>query len=144
MNWGYRLMIAFIAFGGLMATLVYKSVNTKFELVSNTYYEDELKYQSIIDGKVNAREMEQPVTIEAIPAGVIISIPAEQLKEFHQGELWFYCETDAKKDYKSEFHPDEEGKFIVPKTVLGAEKYIVKLQWKSGDKNFYTEKIINF
>ena len=142
MNWGNKLVLVFIIFGGLMATLVYKSVNTKFDLVSNSYYEDELTYQSIINGTSNAKELGSAVNIEAQEEAVSISIPADHLENFDGGNIWFYCVTDADKDIKSAFQPDASGKQIIPKTVLKADRYTVKLQWKSAGKDYYSEKQI--
>jgi len=144
MNWGYRLMFVFIAFGALMGTLVYKSLNTKFDVVSTTYYEDEMKFQSIIDGTANAQLLANPVSIEAFDAGVVVAIPGDQIESFSEGDIWFYCETDASKDFKSGFTPDKEGVQIFPRTMLEAKKYIVKLKWKAGDKDYYSEEIIKW
>ena len=40
MNWGNKLMLVFIVFALLIGTLVYKSINTKYDLVSKDYYKD--------------------------------------------------------------------------------------------------------
>ncbi|MFZ8343681.1 FixH family protein, partial [Staphylococcus aureus] len=54
MNWGYKLLLAFISFALIIGILVYKSINTKYDLVSTEYYKDELRYQDKIDGSGNA------------------------------------------------------------------------------------------
>ena len=49
MNFGNYITIAFIAFGAFIVTLVVKTFAFKPELVSETYYEDELNYQDRIN-----------------------------------------------------------------------------------------------
>ena len=90
MNWGNKLVIAFLLFAGLMFTLVYKAVNTKFELVSKEYYKDELRYQDKIDGVSNANKLSN-VLITQNDSQLTVELPKE-MKGFRcDGEIWFHC-----------------------------------------------------
>lgn len=44
MNWGHGITIAIISFMGYILFLVYQTTKAEIDLVSNTYYEDELGY----------------------------------------------------------------------------------------------------
>jgi hypothetical protein len=50
MSWGYKILIFYGLFVGMMAALVIGSYQHKVNLVSKDYYEMELKYQDVIDG----------------------------------------------------------------------------------------------
>ena len=41
MSWGNKLLVAFIVFAAGMFYLVYRSVNTNYELVEKDYYKSE-------------------------------------------------------------------------------------------------------
>ena len=64
MNWGNKLILVFIVFAVMMSVLVYKSVNTKYDLVSKDYYKDELRYQDKIDGMHNAAKVSDVVVTQ--------------------------------------------------------------------------------
>src|SRR4051812_31011120 len=97
MNWGNKLMIVFIAFAALIGTLVYKAVNTKFELVTPEYYKDELHYQDQINGSRNAAEISD-VMFQQTDEKITIVFPKELNNKTISGEAWFYKKTDAQKD----------------------------------------------
>lgn len=141
MNWGNRLILVFIAFAGLMATLVYKAVNTRFELVNKEYYLDELRYQDKIDGRVNAASI-GAVNVTETKKELVLQLPKEMQGQEIKGEAWFYCKTAAAKDFRLSFAPDTEGKQIIEKKNLLADKYLLKLSWEAADKKYYLEKEI--
>jgi hypothetical protein len=66
MNWGNKLILAFVVFAAGMAFMVYQAVNTDFELVEKDYYKQELRYQQVIDGKAEAAKLS--AAIELAPA----------------------------------------------------------------------------
>jgi hypothetical protein len=141
MNWGYKLMFAFCAFALLIGTLVYKSMHTKFDLVSQEYYKDELHYQDRIESINNANKLSNAnVTQDA--ASVIITMPKEMQGEKLKGEAWFYCKTDAAKDIKIQLSPSEEGVQVIDKKRLSKGNYQVKLDWKDSKESYYIEKDI--
>ena len=45
MNWGYKIMLAYVVFIAGILFLVFKSSSQKVELVTENYYEQELKFQ---------------------------------------------------------------------------------------------------
>ena len=96
MSWGNKLIIVFVVFASLMATLVYKATQTKFELVSKDYYQDELRYQDKIDGAANAA-LTGPSSIEVKDELILLQFPDAQKNANITGEAWFYCSVDATK-----------------------------------------------
>ena len=56
MNWGNKLLILLL-FLERMFYLVYRSVNTNFELVEKDYYKSEFRYQQVIDGTNRANSL---------------------------------------------------------------------------------------
>jgi hypothetical protein len=141
MNWGNKLILVFIGFAGLMATLVYKAVNTRFELVSKEYYQDELRYQDKIDGRANAATI-GVVTVSTTEENLVLQMPKEMNGLTVKGEIWFYCKTEAAKDFRLPLAIDLEGKQIIARNKLAADKYLMKLTWEAADKKYYLEKDI--
>lgn len=65
MNWGNKLLVTFIVFGAGMGVLVYKSMNTTYELVEKDYYKKELRYQEVIDGSNRANALSAAASLAA-------------------------------------------------------------------------------
>jgi len=140
MNWGNRLLIAFIIFGAGIFYLVYRSLNTRFELVEKDYYKNELYYQQVIDGSNRARALLSPVTLEQKEKYILLQLPAEMKNKEITGEVFFYCAYDKKNDKKFKLKVDEEGAQIFQTGIITPGNYTVKINWSMDSNNYYTQK----
>jgi len=139
-NWGHKLILVFLVFGGLMSFMVYRSFKTNIDLVSNEYYKDELSYQKIIDGSKEANQLKNTVSIVQKGEIIAIRLPDEMKNEIVKGEAWFYCATDAKKDRKIELQLNKEAEQLINKNLFTPGNYIVKLNWTSAGRQYYAEQ----
>ncbi len=135
MSWGNKLVIVFLVFAGLMATLVYNAVTTKFELVSIDYYKDELRYQEKIDGAANAAEAGKMILAQDTST-ITIALPASLQTSQLKGEAWFYCKTNAKHDMRMPVQI-ENGSFVIDKKSFSKDSYELKLQLSVKNKQYY-------
>lgn len=140
MNWGNKLLVTFIVFGTGMTYLVYRSVNTNYELVEKDYYKSELRYQQVIDGTNLANQLNSTVKIEQTDAGIILELPQEMKEKNIFGEILFYCAYNQKKDKRFSLHPDENGIQVFQPTAISPGSYTVKINWSSEGKNYFSEK----
>jgi hypothetical protein len=136
MSWGNKLIIVFIVFAALMATLVYKATQTKFELVSKDYYQDELRYQDKIDGAANAA-LEAPISIQVNDEIISIEFPDAQKNANITGEAWFYCSVDATKDKRFVLCVDSTGIQRIERKRLQKGDYQVKISYEINQKKYY-------
>jgi hypothetical protein len=141
MTWGNKLLIAFILFGTLIGTLVYKCMQQNFELVSKDYYGDELRYQDKIDGVNNANKLSGIKVIENV-TDISIQLPKELNGMALTGEAWFYCPNNASNDRKIPLNVSDSGTMLIAKNKLAKTKYLLKLNWESGKEKFYNEQSI--
>jgi len=141
MNWGNKLIVVFLLFALLIGTMVYKSFQSKPHLVSEEYYKDELRYQDKIDGMANTAKITD-VVVDQDALSVNIILPKELKGSKIEGEAWFYSKTDESNDKKFPLQVDTSGKQSILKTQLSKTNYQVKLSWKVGSKNYFTEKEI--
>lgn len=136
MSWGNKLIIVFIVFAALMATLVYKATQTKFELVSKDYYQDELRYQDKIDGAANAA-LEAPISIQVNDEIISFEFPDAQKNANITGEAWFYCSVDATKDKRFVLSVDSTGIQRIERKGLQKGDYQVKISYEINQKKYY-------
>ena len=140
MSWGNKLVLVFVAFVALMATLVYKAVNTKFELVTKDYYKEELRYQDKIDGAANAKTAGE-IELMQDAATLTLQLPVSLKSSIAEGEAWFYCKTDAAKD-KRMLVTIEDGVYSFDKSSFAKGSYQLKLQLTSNEKQYYYKENI--
>lgn len=140
MNWGNRLILVFIVFFAGMGYLVYRSMNTDYELVESDYYKQELRYQHVIDDHKSANDLSAPVNIEKKDGGLLLQFPEEMKNKPLTGELYFYCAYDSKKDKRITLQADSNAQQTIPAGSILPGSYTVKIKWNNGEKSFYTEQ----
>jgi hypothetical protein len=141
MSWGNKLVGVFIVFIALIGTLVYKSINSSFDLVSKDYYKDELRYQETIDAQKSAAQF-SAIEVAQNNEAVTIQFPEEIKDKKVDGEIWFYSNADASKDIKFKIEVGNNGLMQIAKSQLIKTKYTVKINWQIATTNYYSEKSI--
>jgi hypothetical protein len=141
MNWGNKLLLTFIVFGAGMTYMVYRSLSTNYELVEKDYYNQELRYQQVIDGTNLANQLSSSVKIEQTDSGISLELPTEMKNKEISGEILFYCAYDQKKDKKFPLQPDMDGVQLFESSAISPGNYIVKINWNDEGKNISLKKI---
>lgn len=139
MNWGHKLTVAIVVFVCMMGFLVYKAMQTDFQLVEKGYYKSELKYQQVIDGTSRANALSSRVQVVRSGDRVIVQLPEEMKNRSVQGSLWFYCAYDEKMDRKFELLPDKDAIQELDAGLFDAGSYTVKIEWTSNNEYYYSE-----
>ena len=140
MNWGNRLILVFIVFGGMISYMVYRCMNTPVNLVSDQYYKDELAYQQVIDGAKKANALLGKVQLALVPAGIRIDLPQEMRGKTVEGTIFFYCPSDAASDRHFSLGTDTTGEQEIAKGKVPSGHYTVKVSWATGGVNYFIEQ----
>jgi len=140
MNWGNKLLVTFAVFGLGMGYLVYRSMNTNFELVEKDYYKSELRYQQVIDASNRTNELSTSVTLVQSENGITLKLPDEMKNKNISGEILFYCAYDKKKDKKFPLQVNEQAQQFFPLMSVTPGNYTVKISWTNDGKTYYSEK----
>lgn len=139
MNWGYKLLFAFIVFAGMMSYMVIRSFQSNFELVEKDYYKSELVYQKVIDGTDRANTLSASPEIKQSGHVITLQMPEEMKNNSLSGSILFYCAYDSKKDKKVFLATDKNGTQVLTH-ILTPGIYTVKIDWNKEGKNYYSEK----
>jgi len=135
-------MITFLVFAAMISYLVYRAVTTNFELVDKEYYKNELRYQQVIDASNRSAALSSPVLLNQTEQGIFLELPAEMKNKIINGELFFYCAYDSRKDRRLLINTGTEANQVFDKSVIEPGTYTVKVNWSSGETNYYSEKYI--
>ena len=142
-SWGYKIMFVYIAFVAGIGFLIFKASNQEFDLVTKDYYEQELKYQQVIDQSANASRLSMPLYIEKKEAELKISFPDEMKNKKKLVDFYLYYAADAKRDFRRSFELNEnELAQALPVGMKGM--YELKLTWETEGVKYYHEQKIYF
>ncbi len=143
MNWGYRIMLVYIAFVVAMLGMVYISSRQTNEMQDKNYYVKELAYQQVIDGKNNLNQLQGQLSVSDSAGMVKIRIPVAAAQNITEGKIYFLRPSDEKKDLRLALQPDANGLQLISGTLLTKGLYTVQLSWKSNNKPYYSEQSYN-
>ena len=143
LSWGYKIAFVYIGFVAFIGILVYKASNQKFDLVTKDYYEEELKYQQVIDQAANTTKLSTPVVVERKEGEVKISFPVEMKNKKKLVDFYLYRAADAKKDFRKSFHLDAN-ETIQPLPAGMSGMYELKLLWEAEGVKYYFEQKLFF
>lgn len=137
MNWAKRIILAYIIFILGIASLVFISMRQKIDLVTDNYYEKEIKYQEQIDKLNNTNSLTEKIMIKKINSELHITFPDEALPK--SGDITFYRPSDRSKDRT---FPLKEGEKI---QVFNIEEFApglweVVIYWKSNETEYLTKE----
>ena len=138
LNWGWGIAIFLTGFISFILFFLFQALSFDGDLVSENYYDKELRHQETIDAQMNFRKLNEEVKILVLDEFVRIDLP--KLKNY-QGELLVYRPSSAKLDRK---YPIEGDKIHIPKEDLEKGNYQLKISWESDGKSFYTEKTLTY
>lgn len=140
MNWGKGLALTLIAFAALMAWFVVKASQNPEPLVTEQYYEQELKYQGRIDDAQRANALSKAVDITMTEAGIRLVFPRELKGSAITGTLTLMRPNDPAKDLVLPVAADTTGTFTSADMHLQSGRYNALLEWKAGTETYYTEE----
>lgn len=140
MNWGKGIVITFIAFIAIMVTMVVISVRMEgIELVTENYYEEEIKYQEQIDKESSTLALDrEALKFDGSAKALILDLPIGA-----KGTLNLFRPSDIKLDQELPVEILEAGEKSVYIGDLKAGYWKVQLSWEENGESYYQEKKIN-
>ncbi|MCB0401897.1 MAG: FixH family protein [Flavobacteriales bacterium] len=139
MNWGYRIVIAFVIFMGLIISAVVYTSSKQSDLVADDYYMQEVNYQEIIDARQNSKDIKDSIRIEQDAENIRIVFPAV-VQPTLKGTVHFFHPQNESKDLVSDIILNNENTLVIGKVQLAKGNYTLKFKWEDGGKKFYVEK----
>lgn len=139
MNWGHGLAIFFGAFVLFMISLVVICIRQDdIHLVTQNYYEEEIRYQQQIDKIANAAELDyDALAYRAENKTVNLTLPKGA-----EGTLHLFRPSDARMDQKFQVQMRDQDALSIDLGHLQAGYWKMKLSWQDGDTEYYLEEQI--
>lgn len=134
------MALVLTAFAGLMVFFVVMAARNPEPLVTEQYYEQELKYQDRIDNTSRANALTLAVRIEAGTRGVRLTFPEEMHGRMISGELTLLRPNDPTLDRHIAVKADAKGGYEALNVGLVSGRYNALLEWNVDGVAYYTEE----
>lgn len=143
MNWGVKIAIFYTSFVLIVLASVFFAMNQKFDLVTENYYDKEIKYQEQIDKQQRTNSLKEKTEIQLMSDIVKIKFPNLPDKNNPKNSIILYRPSDVSKDIKLTIIPDSLKYQVIPIRELTKGLWKIKLNWVSDGTEYYHESIIN-
>lgn len=130
-NWGTGIVIAFIAFISFILFFVIQMMSddrANHALVRSDYYEQELLFQDEIDAEKRAKNLNIPIDVKRIDAGLLISFPSNQTPEKIKGTIFLYRPSNKAKDLTLPIKTTQSDLLISNETLVEG-RWDISIKW---------------
>jgi hypothetical protein len=141
--WPYGIILFFIILICSLASVVVIASTHRESMVSENYYEQELKYQDQIDGAARAVQCGANIHLDAAAGKLVITVPAQQLKQKFSGTIVFYRPSSPDLDREVPFAPQADGTQAVDVSKFRTGLWHVKVAWTAEHKEYLLEQKIS-
>jgi len=143
MNWGYKIAIGFTVFCLATIGVTVYFMMQKVDVVTDNYYEKELKYQDQIDKVTRTRALKESVDITNTGKELIIKFPNVPDKNQNKDFISLYRPSDNTKDVKIPVLTDTSRIQIVNVERIARGYWKVQVNWTSRGSEYYYESVFN-
>lgn len=140
-TWGHGIVIALTLFIGFILYLlfIFPMGKQNSDLVSETYYQDELSYQEVINAKTNADALTAKPKYQQNQKGITIAFPQGIISKEAKIEYYLYRTDDKNKDKTNTVKLSSENTIQIPNTLLEKGNYTLKVKWEQNQKKFQVD-----
>jgi hypothetical protein len=137
-SWGHGVVIALAAFMIFILSMLFLFPNGQknSEMVTDNYYEEELKYQDVIDAKKRADELQEKPVYSQDKSGIKITFPKDYDNSNTTVKFVLNRTDDQNLDIRKSVQLDTNKSFLIPGQVLKVGNYTLRLNW-TKDKTDY-------
>lgn len=137
-HWGTAITIFFIFFVGFLMWFFFYTLSINEGLITDHYYEEDLKYQQQID---RIERSVHPVKFEYDGANqqLHMTFPKLDSAGLYSGEIKFYRPSDVNKDFTIPVSLDTTFSIYANTEKMISGFWKIKILWKISDTEYYDE-----
>ncbi|MDX1908790.1 MAG: FixH family protein [Bacteroidia bacterium] len=139
MNWGTRIALVYGTFVVLIVSMVFASTRERWQLVTDEYYSEELKYEERIERMRQAQALPSPLKVSYRRADqvIVVAYPGPAT-----GTIHLYRPSDAGSDQVHTIAPVDGHQEISTAGLLPG-LWRVQVTWDHDGVGYYAETVLN-
>jgi hypothetical protein len=139
-SWGTGVFLVFgLFFAGILG-MVAISMSEDVQLVTDRYYDNELRYQDRIQAMDRANSMVTGITIESGPGCVLVRFPRLGSPDDVDGQVTLYHPANRADDLALPLVLDTVWTQRIPTRILASGLWRVQVQWRMHGEDYYAEQ----
>ena len=146
LNWGFGIVLAFIGFiGFILYFVIIASTDQRADhnLVTDEYYQEELKYQEEINALENAKNLNVQFNFVQTTEGLQIVIPETVRQQKAEGTVSLYRPSNKHLDFDLAISLSNSHLLIPDNRLLGG-RWDIKIRWKHLEKDYLVKESITY
>ena len=140
-NWKAFIAAVYVSFISMILLLVGMSAGQKIDLVTDHYYEEELKFQGKIDKTQRATALAVPLSWKITESGLQIQYPATFTDSAISGHIRMYCPSDNRNDRQFAIEV-KDSRQTVALSQIPAGRYKIQVDWTGGNETYWNEGVV--
>lgn len=145
-NWGTGIVIGLILFIGFILVMVFMMSTEKkydYDLVTEEYYKEELRFQDEIDAENNAFLLSEKVRVLREPEGLLLVFPKELENDKILGTVFLYRPSNKRLDFEIPLELTKS-QLLIPKDRLLDGRWNIIVRWRSDEKDYLFKEEIRY
>tara|TARA_R110001592_G_scaffold147126_1_gene371590 strand:- start:146 stop:592 length:447 start_codon:yes stop_codon:yes gene_type:complete len=141
-NWGTGITIAIIGFMSfIMYFVISMSTDKKYsyDLVTEKYYQQELKFQNQINAEKNASELIEDITIDQSVGRLVVNFPKNLEYSKIEGKVFLYRPSNKQLDFEIPISISTKYLLVPEKSLLGG-RWNITVSWSYENKEYLFKK----
>lgn len=140
LTWGAGLVVVFLIFAAGILTMVVISMSRDVDLVTEDYYQQELRHEQQIESEKRSNALGDGMHITHSASSTTITLPPECNPDSVRGTLTFYRPADRRKDFVVAIKLDSARSQHISTTELAKGLWRVKARWTLNGEAYYREE----
>jgi nitrogen fixation protein FixH len=141
-HWGAGVAVVLVIFAIGILIMVRISMNREVDLVSDDYYQQELRHQDQIESQKRSNSLTAQPSIGVSKNTVTLRLPKSFSPDSTSGTLTFYRPADRHEDFVVALRLDSTNSQLVPTTSLQKGLWRLKVRWANHRQDYYHEEAI--
>ena len=141
-SWGVGITLSYVIFITAIVGIVIYAHTIDVNLVSDNYYEQELKHQDLIEKKIRTQNLPNQVETKISAGKIDITFPKIFKPYELSGRINLFRPSDRNKDLTFNINTDSLMTQTIPTLDLSPGVWRVKIDWSAKNVGYYNEKIL--
>jgi hypothetical protein len=141
-NWGRGIFLTYALFLVVIISMVVYMSSIDVNLVTEDYYEKELKHQEQIDKEARANQLPEKLKIIVRQNIVDLTFPSMFKPYEISGLVQFYRPSDSRYDFRVKIELNDSLKQTITTSTIQKGYWRIKVDWSAKNNDYFNEKLV--
>ena len=141
-SWGKGITLVILLFIVGIGYLVYRTTIVKSEMVTDNYYEKELKHEEVLQAERNALNLSALPKVELQTNQIVVDFPKEMMPTKILGDIVFYKPNKSADDKSYPISLSADNTQVINLSELAKGVYQIQIKWKQDEVPYYFQSDI--